>query len=95
LVLEDGHRPVISTLAPLPRADAHTALLVPADAPVLATITIVGGAYHEVRRIFAALGSHVLALCRVAYGDYTLPADLPAGGWRCVPPPAESPPPPT
>ena len=30
-----------------------------------AEITIAGGAYHEVRRIFAALGSHVLGLCRV------------------------------
>lgn len=89
VVLEDGHRPEIVALSELPRAEAHAALIVPADAAVLATITIIGGAYHEVRRIFAALGSHVMALCRVAYGTYRLPEDLPAGGWRVVPPPAE------
>lgn len=87
LVLEDGHRPEIVSVGELAPAERHPALAVPPDGTILATITIVGGAYHEVRRIFAALGSHVLGLCRVAYGDYTLPADLPAGGWRCVPPP--------
>jgi 16S rRNA pseudouridine516 synthase len=46
----------------------------------------VGGAYHEVRRIFAALDSHVLALCRVSFGRLVLPADLPAGAWRPVNP---------
>ena len=39
----------------------------------------VGGAYHEVRRIFAALGSHVLALCRTAFGRLALPRDLALG----------------
>jgi 16S rRNA pseudouridine516 synthase len=87
LVLEDGHRPEISALGELDAAEVHPALLLPSDTAALAAITIVGGAYHEVRRIFAALGSHVLALCRVGYGDCPLPADLPAGGWRCVPPP--------
>lgn len=87
LVLEDGHRPEISALGALADTDVHPALEVPPETAALAAITIVGGAYHEVRRIFAALGSHVLGLCRVGYGDWTLPADLPAGGWRCVPPP--------
>lgn len=87
LVLEDGHRPQITTLRELASGEHHPALAVAPEATVLATITIVGGAYHEVRRIFAALGSHVLGLCRVAYGDYVLPGDLSAGGWRCVPPP--------
>jgi 16S rRNA pseudouridine516 synthase len=89
LVLEDGHRPEIEALAALAPTEAHVALAVPEGATALASITIIGGAYHEVRRIFAALGSHVLGLCRVSYGDYRLPADLPAGGWRPVPPPAE------
>jgi 16S rRNA pseudouridine516 synthase len=86
LVLEDGHRPRIEALASLRPADAHPALARPADAAALATITIVGGAYHEVRRIFAALDSHVLALCRVGFGRLALPADLPAGGYRAVAP---------
>jgi 16S rRNA pseudouridine516 synthase len=79
--LEDGHRPDIQHLGPLDPAALHPGLARPADAPVFATITIVGGAYHEVRRIFAALGSHVLALCRVGFGRLTLPADLAPGAY--------------
>jgi len=51
---------------------------------VFVTVTIVGGAYHEVRRIFAALGSHVLALCRVGFGRLTLPGDLAPGAYAPV-----------
>jgi 16S rRNA pseudouridine516 synthase len=84
LVLDDGYRPQITALDELARAGAHPSLAVPADAAALATITITGGAYHEVRRIFAALGSHVLGLCRVRYGDVELPRDLPSGGYRLL-----------
>jgi 16S rRNA pseudouridine516 synthase len=84
--LEDGHRPSLAALERLPRADLHPALLPPPDTAELATITLTGGAYHEVRRIFAALGSHVLALCRVAFGQLTLPADLSAGSYRLIDP---------
>ncbi len=83
LVLDDGHHPRIAALATLSSADVHPAALpAPAGTVVWAAITIVGGAYHEVRRIFAALGSHVLGLCRVAFGDFILPTDLPPGAWR-------------
>ena len=85
LVLEDGHRPRITDLSPLARADAHPSLDIPADARSFASITIVGGAYHEVRRIFAALGSHVLGLCRVRFGDLELPRDLAPGAYRLLP----------
>lgn len=85
LVLEDGHRPEVLELKESSPADAHPGLIIPAGTATLATITIVGGAYHEVRRIFAALDSHVLALCRVQFGSFTLPVDLPAGGWRQLP----------
>jgi 16S rRNA pseudouridine516 synthase len=84
LVLHDGHRPEIDALAVLDAASVHPALARPADAQVYTTITIVGGAYHEVRRIFAALGSHVLALCRVGFGDVVLPADLSPGQWQPI-----------
>lgn len=77
LVLDDGHQPVIRGLATIEVADLHPALAQPPEATTFATITIVGGAYHEVRRIFAALGSHVLALCRVSFGGLSLPRDLP------------------
>jgi 16S rRNA pseudouridine516 synthase len=86
LELDDGHRPNIQALATLPAADAHPALAQPSEATTLATITIVGGAYHEVRRIFAALGSHVLALTRVSYGRLALPVDLAAGSFRTIAP---------
>ena len=85
LTLEDGHRPEIVELAPLPRAEAHPGLIIGPQATALARITIVGGAYHEVRRIFAALGSHVFGLCRVSFGEYVLPAELPPAAWRLVP----------
>jgi 16S rRNA pseudouridine516 synthase len=84
LVLDDGHRPQIQALAPLEATALHPALLRPADAVTYATITIIGGAYHEVRRIFAALESHVLALCRVEFGRLSLPRDLVPGAWALV-----------
>jgi 16S rRNA pseudouridine516 synthase len=84
LVLRDGHRPTILALRPLQASDAHPSLLKPASASIFATITIAGGAYHEIRRIFAALGSHVASLCRVSFGDFELPRDLELGQWRPV-----------
>jgi 16S rRNA pseudouridine516 synthase len=81
LTLEDGHRPTIRALDPIDPAAAHPSLAVPADTATLAQITVVGGAYHEVRRIFAALGSHVLGLCRVAFGRLQLPPDLAPGSF--------------
>ena len=84
LTLEDGYRPDIVELRELAPGDVHPGLVLPDGDFKLATITIIGGAYHEVRRIFVALGSHVLALCRVQFGPYALPADLPAGEWRAV-----------
>ncbi len=82
LVLDDGHRPEVADLRPISRGEAHPGLIIPPAASTLATVTIVGGAYHEVRRLFAALGSHVLGLCRTSFGDFTLPPELPAGDWR-------------
>jgi 16S rRNA pseudouridine516 synthase len=86
LVLADGHRPAIQQLRPLSAGDLHPALPRPVEAAGYASITITGGAYHEVRRIFAALGSHVLALCRVSFGRLSLPADLPPGHFRMIVP---------
>lgn len=83
--LDDGHRPQLVELRELARSDAHPGLVVPPEAKLLATVTLVGGAYHEVRRVFAALGSHVLGLCRTGFGGFTLPLDLPAGSWRRLP----------
>ena len=84
-MLDDGLRPRIEALVPLERDDAHPSLAIPPEAPRLVSITIIGGAYHEVRRIFAALDSHVLGLCRVRFGDIELPRDLAPGGYRLLP----------
>ena len=46
-----------------------------------ARLTITEGRYHQVRRMFAAVGNHVVALHRAAIGDLTLD-DLPEGEWR-------------
>jgi len=84
LRLDDGYEPNVLELIELPRAAAHPSLTVPPETAQLAAITIGGGAYHEVRRIFAALGSHVLGLCRVRFGALALPADLPLGAHRLI-----------
>jgi 16S rRNA pseudouridine516 synthase len=44
-------------------------------------LTLIEGRYHQVRRMFAAVGNHVLALHRVAVGGLEL-QELPAGQWR-------------
>lgn len=89
--LEDGHRPLIQALAPLPGpTSCHPGLLPHPEATSYASITVVGGVYHEVRRIFAALGSHVFSLCRVSYGPYRLPPDLTAGAFQLTDPVAET-----
>src|SRR5882724_695476 len=86
LTLDDGHRPNIAAVESLAPGAAHPALHVPGETASFATITVVGGAYHEVRRIFAALDSHVLALCRVAFGRLALSPELPPGGWCAIDP---------
>lgn len=82
--LPDGHQPDITHLSEIDFNAAHRSLLRPADATLFASITITSGAYHEVKRIFAALGSHVSALCRVSFGNVSLPDDLAAGEHRPV-----------
>ncbi len=51
--------------------------------PRCARITITEGRYHQVRRMFAAVGNHVLALHRCAIGSLTL-GPLPVGQWRVL-----------
>ena len=45
-------------------------------------ITVNEGKFHEVRRIFRALGNEVSELERFAIGKLELPPDLKAGQWR-------------
>lgn len=51
--------------------------------PRLARLTLHEGRYHQVRRMFAAVGNHVAALHRFQVGNLGLD-DLPAGQWRAL-----------
>lgn len=54
--------------------------------PTLARLTITEGRYHQVRRMFAAVGNHVEALHRDRIGGLDLPADLEPGRYRLMGP---------
>jgi 16S rRNA pseudouridine516 synthase len=47
-------------------------------------LTLTEGKYHQVKRMLAAVGNHVVALRRSAFGALTLPADLAVGQWTWV-----------
>ena len=68
--------------------EGETKPLLPVPMEVLsttrATVTLTEGRYHQVRRMFAAVGNHVTALHRDRVGDLMLPDDLPAGQYRIL-----------
>jgi 16S rRNA pseudouridine516 synthase len=49
-----------------------------------ARLTIIEGRYHQVRRMFAAVGNHVVALHRERIGGIALPDDLAPGEHRIL-----------
>jgi 16S rRNA pseudouridine516 synthase len=51
--------------------------------PRLARLTLTEGRYHQVRRMFAAVGNHVLALHRSRIGGLEL-GELAPGEWRML-----------
>ncbi|MET0271669.1 MAG: 16S rRNA pseudouridine(516) synthase, partial [Phenylobacterium sp.] len=55
-------------------------------APTEAILTITEGRYHQVRRMFAAVGNHVTALHRDRIGGLALPADLEPSAYRILTP---------
>ena len=61
--------------------------LAPASLDVLgprhARLTVTEGRYHQVRRMFAAVGNHVETLQRISVGGLTL-GNLPLGEWRAI-----------
>ena len=61
--------------------------LLPAElevvSPTQARLTLHEGRYHQVRRMFAAVGNHVVALHRSRVGGLSL-GDLPEGEWRML-----------
>ena len=52
--------------------------------PTEALLTITEGRYHQVRRMFAAVGNHVEALHRDRIGGLDLPPDLEPGRYRII-----------
>jgi 16S rRNA pseudouridine516 synthase len=54
--------------------------------PNVARLTITEGRYHQVRRMFAAVGNHVTGLHRDRIGGLALPDDLESGAWRILTP---------
>jgi 16S rRNA pseudouridine516 synthase len=71
LMLEGEDKPLLpSVLEPL--------------SPTEAFVTITEGRYHQVRRMFAAVGNHVEALHRDRVGGLALPGDLEPGAWRLM-----------
>jgi 16S rRNA pseudouridine516 synthase len=62
--------------------------LLPAHMEVIsdkrAYVTITEGRYHQVRRMFAAVGNHVTALHRDRVGGLSLPDDLAAGQYKIL-----------
>ncbi len=66
--------------------ESETKPLLPAGFEALseksATVTLHEGRYHQVRRMFAAVGNHVTSLKRVAIGGLKLPEDMEVGMWR-------------
>ena len=54
--------------------------------PTESLLTVTEGRYHQVRRMFAAVGNHVEALHRERVGGLALPDDLAPGQWRLLTP---------
>ena len=67
--------------------ESETTPLAPATLEVVdprhARLTLTEGRYHQVRRMFAATGNHVVALHRSRVGGLDL-GDLAAGEWRAL-----------
>lgn len=67
--------------------ESETTPLAPAKLEAIdartARLTLTEGRYHQVRRMFAAVGNHVLALQRTRVGGLGLDA-LPSGQWRIL-----------
>lgn len=83
MLLDNDDRPLLPA-----RLLARPGAASPADGAgdTVCTVVLTEGRYHQVRRMFAALGNHVLQLHRSVIGGLALPDDLPAGAWRPIRP---------
>ena len=74
------------SLAAAPCRSCQTPLapaILEVEDPLHARLVLTEGRYHQVRRMFAAVGNHVEALHRSRVGGLTL-GDLAPGNWRAL-----------
>ena len=76
VMLKDERRPVLA------RELSQESLTIDGQQVETVVISIGEGLYHQVRRMFAAVGNHVMTLSREAIGPVTLDETLGKGGWR-------------
>ena len=61
---------------------AKLEILSSADAEAVALVTVQEGKFHQVKRMFSAVGREVTALHRLSFGPLELDPALPEGQWR-------------
>ena len=76
VMLKDERRPVLA------RELSEERIVVDGAEVDSVVISIGEGLYHQVRRMFAAVGNHVMTLSREAIGPVTMDTTLGSGGWR-------------
>ncbi|MCQ2106872.1 MAG: rRNA pseudouridine synthase [Fibrobacter sp.] len=76
VMLKDERRPVLA------RELSEERIVVDGAEVDSVVISIGEGLYHQVRRMFAAVGNHVMTLTREAIGPVQLDLTLGRGGWR-------------
>jgi 16S rRNA pseudouridine516 synthase len=84
--LRGGEEKVFASGELMLESETSPLLPVPMEvvSPTRVFVTLTEGRYHQVRRMFAAVGNHVTALHRDRIGSLDLPADLPPGEFRIL-----------
>ena len=84
--LEEGDVEAFATGLTLEDGTACLPAALRVTAPAEGLVTVYEGKYHQVKRMFAARGKHVLALHREGVGALALDPSLPPGGFRSLSP---------
>lgn len=79
--LDESHVAAFAAGLHLADFDAQPALL-EIVAPQTGRVTVHEGKFHQIKRMFSAVGREVTVLHRETFGSLTLDADLPEGAWR-------------
>ena len=79
--LDESHVPVFAEGLHLSDFDAQPALL-EIVAPQTGRVTVHEGKFHQIKRMFTAVGREVTKLHRETFGSLVLDPDLPEGEWR-------------